>query len=79
MKSRARHLPLIALATALAASLLGFERTALADMHPAMIARSADTAARQTNVKVLDEVWSRVRDSFYDSKLKGLNWEAIGK
>jgi carboxyl-terminal processing protease len=79
MKSRAGHLPLIGLGTVLAASLLGFERTAVADMHPPMMARSAETAAGQTNVKVLDEVWSRVRDSFYDPKLKGLNWEAIGK
>ena len=47
MKSRARHLPLIALGTVLVASLLGFERTALADMHPPMMARSAETAAGQ--------------------------------
>lgn len=81
MQSRVRHLPLTALATALAASLLaavpGFERSTFAEMQPA-IERSAETAAGQANVKVLDEVWSRVRDSFYDPKFRGLNWEAIG-
>ena len=81
MQNRVRHLPLTALATALAASLLavvpGFERTTFAEMRPA-IERSAETAAGQANVKVFDEVWSRVRDSFYDPKFGGLNWEAIG-
>jgi carboxyl-terminal processing protease len=28
--------------------------------------------------EVFDEVWRQVRDSFYDPKLHGLNWQAIG-
>ena len=75
MQYRVRHLPLTALATALAASLLavvpGFERTTFAEMRPA-IERSAETNAGQANVKVFDEVWARVRDSFYDPKFGGL-------
>lgn len=81
MQSRVRHLPLTTLATALAVSVftavLDFERTAFAETH-LPIERSAETAAGQDNVKVLDEVWSRVRDSFYDPIFRGLNWEAIG-
>jgi C-terminal processing protease CtpA/Prc len=81
MQSRVRHLPLTALATALAVSVftavLDFERTAFAETH-LRIERSAKTTAGQDNVKVLDEVWSRVRDSFYDPNFRGLNWETIG-
>jgi carboxyl-terminal processing protease len=79
MQSRMRHHLLMALTTALAVSLLaavpGLERATFAKPQ---IERSAETAAGQANVKVLDEVWSRVRDSFYDPKIRGLNWEAIG-
>ena len=54
MQSRVRHLPLTALATALAASLLAavpvFERSTFAQMQPA-IERNAETAAGQDNVK----------------------------
>jgi carboxyl-terminal processing protease len=81
MDSRVRHLPLTALGITLAVSLIaampGLNRTAFADMHPPMIAESAETAT-QANLKIFDEVWSRVRDSFYDPNFRGLNWEAIG-
>jgi carboxyl-terminal processing protease len=80
MQSRVRHLPLTALAIALAASLLSvmptFERRAFAETH-VQIERSAET--RQDNVKVFNEVWRRVHDSFYDPKFRGLNWKAIGE
>jgi carboxyl-terminal processing protease len=44
----------------------------------------AETQAKQAgppeaNVKALDEAWQEVRDSFYDPKLKGLDWNAIGR
>jgi carboxyl-terminal processing protease len=47
-------------------------------MHPSLAADNSE-AASQANLKIFDEVWSRVRDSFYDPKFRGLNWEAIGK
>jgi carboxyl-terminal processing protease len=79
MQSRVRHQLLMALTAALAVSLLAavpwLERATFAKPQ---IERSAETVAGQANVKVLDEVWSRVRDSFYDPKFRGLNWEAIG-
>jgi carboxyl-terminal processing protease len=40
----------------------------------------ADVGASQTaaaDTKLLDEVWRQVRDSFYDSKLHGLDWQAV--
>ena len=62
MQSRVRHQLLMALTTALAVSLLaampGLERATFAKPQ---IERSAETAAGQANVKVFDEVWSRVR------------------
>ncbi len=61
-----RGLMLLALASAaLAAPLLPAE------------ARTAETHAR-SDTQVFDEVWRTVRDRFYDPKLKGLDWEAIG-
>jgi carboxyl-terminal processing protease len=81
ISSRIRHLPLTVMTMAFAAILLavtGFNRIAFADRHQPMIAESAETAG-QANLKVFEEVWSRVRDSFYDSNFGGQNWEAIGK
>lgn len=37
------------------------------------------TPAATANVKAFDEAWQDVRDSFYDAKLKGLDWNAIGQ
>ncbi len=31
-----------------------------------------------SSLRVFDEVWSRVRDSFYDPNFGGLDWEAVG-
>jgi carboxyl-terminal processing protease len=82
MHIRVRHLSSVLLGLALAASMPstepGFAAMALADMYPPLAAGDGE-AARQADLKVFDEVWSRVRDSFYDPKFRGLNWEAIGK
>jgi carboxyl-terminal processing protease len=68
----------MAFATVALASLPGFAGTAASGMHPPFIVKSAE-AAGQANVKVFDEVWGRVRDSFYDPNFRGLNWDAIGR
>ena len=45
---------------------------ALADVStPPSTTASSDT-------KLLDEVWRQVRDNFYDPKLHGLDWQAVG-
>src|SRR5688572_7472019 len=68
----------IAVSLHLLVSALVLDRLALADMHrPSVESAGAETA--HSNVTVLDEVWTRVRDSFYDPKLRGLDWEKIGK
>lgn len=36
------------------------------------------TTADAKATEVFDEVWRQVRDSFYDSKLHGLDWKAVG-
>jgi carboxyl-terminal processing protease len=46
----------------------------LAPQTPAQ-ARPADA---KSETVVYDEVWRLVRDKFYDPKLKGLDWDAIG-
>jgi carboxyl-terminal processing protease len=56
----------------------GVGRPALAETHR-QIERSVATDVARSNIKVFDEVWSRVRDSFYDPKLRGLDWEEIGR
>src|SRR5688500_1727794 len=68
----------MAFATVALASLPGFAGTAASGMHPPFIVKSAE-AAGHANVKVFDEVWGRVRDSFYDPNFRGLNWDAIGR
>jgi carboxyl-terminal processing protease len=80
MISRVRDVPLtvpaIMLVVSLIAVMAGSTCTAFAGTRP-MIAENAETA-RQANLKIFDEVWARVRDSFYDPNFKGLNWNAIG-
>jgi len=68
----------LALAATLPANMQGFPAIAIAETHAPAVASDRDPA-RQANLKIFDEVWSRVRDSFYDPKFKGLNWEAVGK
>ena len=70
----------IALVVALAGGLLAIDPAAssLADPHRSTPASTAPTI-EQANLRIFDEVWSRVRDSFYDRNMKGLNWDAIGK
>lgn len=77
----ARYLSSTAFATVLAANLIvavpGAEPTV--QTGPRLLKESsAKPAVGQENIKVFDETWSRVRDSFYDSSLKGLDWEKIG-
>jgi carboxyl-terminal processing protease len=55
---------------------LGVNRSAFPETPS--VSTSAETAIVHANVQLLDEVWSRVRGSFYDPQLKGLDWEAIG-
>src|SRR5262249_4338889 len=33
---------------------------------------------REENTAVYEEVWRLVRDKFYDAKIKGLDWQAMG-
>src|SRR6266498_3698975 len=81
MSSRPRYQLLRTLATAFLATLLALapaiERVSLAETQPAL-QRSAGTEVTQANVRLFDEVWSRVRESFYDPKFAGLNWQAVG-
>src|SRR5687768_9156396 len=68
----------LALAATLPAIMQGFPAMAIAETHAPAVASDRDPA-REANLKIFDEVFSRVRDSFYDPKFKGLNWEAVGK
>jgi carboxyl-terminal processing protease len=68
-------------ASFLAAAMLA---CAMAVAPPLAAETSAATQAHETdlskaNVKAFNEVWERVRDSFYDPKLKGLDWNLIGQ
>jgi carboxyl-terminal processing protease len=64
--------PSLLRATVLALALAG---AALGAIGPPAFARSAES---QQSTEVYDEVWRLVRDKFYDPKIKGLDWEAIG-
>ncbi len=50
-----------------------------------LAARTADhvqtsaAALSRANVRAFDEAWAQVRDKFYDPKLNGLDWNAIGR
>jgi carboxyl-terminal processing protease len=79
MPARPRRSLLVALAllAILLALAPGIERVSLAETQPAL-QKSAGTDVTQANVKLFDEVWSRVRESFYDPKFAGLNWQAVG-
>ena len=48
------------------------------DVHRPVV-QSARQSDHEANLRDFDEVWLRVRDSFYDPSFRGLNWEAIGK
>jgi carboxyl-terminal processing protease len=43
------------------------------------LTRSMSTDMASAHVKAFDEAWERVRDSFYDPGLKGLDWNMIGR
>jgi carboxyl-terminal processing protease len=66
----------LAMAAGLLAAILESPRSVLADPHPST---NVSTSTELVNLKVFDEVWSRVRESFYDPNMKGRNWEAVGK
>src|SRR5215216_793679 len=57
----------LALAAILPASMQGYPAMAFAETHAPAVGDHRG-AARDTNLKIFDEVWSRVRDSFYDPK-----------
>lgn len=40
--------------------------------------RAVETEKSKANIKAFDEAWEKVRDNFYDPRLKGLDWTAIG-
>ena len=67
----------LTLAATLPATMQGYPAMALAETHAPAVASDRD-AAREANLKIFDEVWSRARDSFYDPKFRGLNWDAVG-
>jgi C-terminal processing protease CtpA/Prc len=85
MPTRPRQLLLTALIAALLAILLaaapGAERTSFAETQPILQKNPGTSATRQAaseaNVKLFDEVWSRVREDFYDPKFGGLDWQAV--
>ena len=68
----------LTLAATLPATMQGYPAMALAETHAPAVASDRD-AAREANLKIFDEVWSRARDSFYDPKFRGLNWDAVGR
>lgn len=81
MHNSFRNLP-TAFAVVFLASLLaavtGSARGGLAAPQPLPQAEaSIDT--KLADLRVFDEVWSRVRDSFYDRNMHGLDWEAVGR
>ena len=65
----------VALAAGLVAGTAGFEPPAHAQDQSAI---ESYTRSEQANLEVFDEVWSRVRDSFYDPSFRGLDWDAVG-
>jgi carboxyl-terminal processing protease len=48
-----------------------------AETRSASSTREADIA--RDNIKAFDEAWERVRNSFYDPGLKGLDWNLVGR
>ncbi|MGE0242115.1 MAG: S41 family peptidase [Parvibaculaceae bacterium] len=42
-------------------------------------AETLERPAATENVRAFDEAWQEVRESFYDPKLKGLDWNAVGR
>ncbi len=51
---------------------------ALAHASQPAVARTAETAT-QSSTEAFDEAWRITRDKFYDRKLGGLDWDAVGK
>jgi C-terminal processing protease CtpA/Prc len=49
-----------------------------AQVVPLPLAEARPVEPKAETTAVYDEVWRLVRDKFYDPKLKGLDWEAMG-
>ena len=64
-----------ALAAALVAAASPLTSVVFAEPQPAL---ASHEEAGRDSLRVFDEVWSRVRNSFYDPNFGGLDWEAIG-
>jgi carboxyl-terminal processing protease len=69
-----RRRPALALALAFG---LGFSIPSAALLAEAPPTTQAQ--AKNANIAVFDEVWSRVNRSFYDPKFSGLDWKAVGE
>jgi carboxyl-terminal processing protease len=80
MTNRLRSLSRTPFAFVMAASLLaiipGSAVGVFADDIPTT---HVPNSAKLVDLRVFNEVWSRVRDSFYDPSMKGLNWAALGR
>jgi carboxyl-terminal processing protease len=63
----------------LAASLLALALGSLAFDATYHFATARTGQEERASTKVFDEAWRLVRDKFYDPKLKGLDWEAVGE
>jgi carboxyl-terminal processing protease len=60
--------------SALAAAMLAW---AIAVSSPSLAETQAGMS--EASVVAVEEAWQEVRDSFYDPKLKGLDWDAVGR
>ena len=71
------RLPASFFAASLLACTLAAAPPLLAETRPTTQAEDAQLS--KANAEAFDEVWERVRDSFYDPKLKGLDWQVVGQ
>lgn len=79
-RRRARRLlSLCLLLTLLTARGWGGDAVARTGVAPPAGASAAELAAtREGRLRVFDEVWALVRERYYDPKLRGLDWPALG-
>jgi carboxyl-terminal processing protease len=81
MLIQSRTLSRNAFVGAMAAGLLAITPASAGVLADRQSSTPAPTTQRAelASLKIFDEVWSRVRDSFYDRNMKGLNWDAVGR
>ena len=73
--ARARHaLPALLLVAAIAAC---GRRTAAPAPEPAVVSRDAEPIARDLALLTFDSAWRRIRDSHYDTAMRGIDWNAV--